>query len=305
MSQQREFAAQPRLPRLIHSISIAGLAGFVAGVIAGGVGSRIAMRVSGIAAGSAKQGFLTEGENPVGEITLSGTVILVGFSGFIGATGGLIYLATRRWVADAGRWSGLAFGVLLLAMLGSSIIEGDNFDFYVFGPRTLNVAMFASLFILFGLLVAPLFERVNRALPAPPLRKRFGVLVLPSDYSLAGLIRLAAQVLGVGVLVPTAILIVTSFDSLVLALLPAYLLFVVPTAAALLARASGGFERLSDLRTHRWAIVAALAVLALPLALGLVLNVQAIAEIYQATSLNVQAIAEIYQATDCPLCHGD
>lgn len=67
MSQQREFAAQPRLPRLIHSISIAGLAGFVAGVIAGGVGSRIAMRVSGIAAGSAKQGFLTEGENPVGE----------------------------------------------------------------------------------------------------------------------------------------------------------------------------------------------------------------------------------------------
>ena len=62
--------------------------------------------------------------------------------------------------------TGLVFGVLLLAVLGSAI-EGDNFDFYVFGPRTLNVAMFASLFILFGLLVAPLFDFVNRALPAP------------------------------------------------------------------------------------------------------------------------------------------
>ena len=261
-------------------------------MIAGGVGSRIAMRVSGIAAGSAKQGFLTEGENAVGEITLSGTVVLVVFSGFIGATGGLIYLATRRWVADAGRWSGLAFGVLLLAMLGSAIIEGDNFDFYVFGPRTLNLAMFASLFILFGLLVAPLFERVHRALPAPPLRKKLGTLMLPSDYSLAGLARLAAQALGVAVVVPTAILIVASLDSLVFGLLPAYLLFVVPTAAGLLARASGGVERLSDLRIDRRAIVAALAVLVLPLVLGLVLN--------------VQAIAEIYQATDCfPLCHGD
>ena len=290
MSQQRELAAQPWLLSLIHSISIAGLAGFVAGVIAGGVGSRIAMRVSGIAAGSAKQGFLTEADNAGGEMTLGGTVILVVFSGFIGATGGLIYLTTRRWVADAGRWSGLAFGVLLLAMLGSAIIQGDNFDFYVFGPRTLNVAMFALLFILFGLLVAPLFERVNQALPPPPLRKKLGVLALPSDYSLAGLIRLAAQVLGVGVLVPTAILILTSLDSPVSGLLPAYLLFVIPTAAVLLARPSGGFERLSDLRTHRRAIVVALAVLALPLAVGLVLN--------------VQAIAEIYQATDCfPLCH--
>ena len=177
-------------------------------------------------------------------------------------------------------------------MLGSAIIEGDNFDFYVFGPRTLNLAMFTSLFILFGLLVAPLFERVHRALPAPPLRKKLGTLMLPSDYSLAGLARLAAQALGVAVVVPTAILIVASLDSLVFGLLPAYLLFVVPTAAGLLARASGGVERLSDLRTDRRAIVAALAVLALPLVLGLVLN--------------VQAIAEIYQATDCfPLCHGD
>ena len=290
MSQQREFAAQPWLLSLIHSISIAALAGFVAGMIAGGVGSRIAMRVSGIAAGSAKQGFLTEGQNAVGEITLGGTIILVVFSGFIGVTGGLIYLATRRWVADAGRWSGLAFGVLLLAVLGSAIIVGDNFDFYVLGPRALNIAMFASLFILFGLLVAPLFTRVGRTLPPPPLRKRFGMLMLPSDYSLRGLIRLAAQTLGLGITVPTAILIVPSLDSLVFGLLPAYLLLVVPPAAWLIARVSGGFERLSDLRAHLRAIVAALAVLALPLVIGLVLN--------------VQAVAEIYEATDCfPLCH--
>ena len=74
--------------------------------------------------------------------------------------------------------------------------------------------------------------------------------MLPSDYSFVGLIRLAAQALGVAIVVPTAILISVPSTLSSAPLLPAYLLFVVPTAAWLLARTSGGFERLSDLRTH-------------------------------------------------------
>src|SRR3989337_1077371 len=65
-------------------------------------------------------------------------------------------------------------------------------------------------------------------------------------------------------------------------LLPLYALLVVPIAALLLARAAGRFERLSDLRGQQWAMAAALAVLTLPVVLGSVLGVVAVADIFEA-----------------------
>src|SRR3970282_1343329 len=103
-------------------------------------------------------------------ISAGGTIFLAILSGMAGALGGLLYLAVRRWLADAGRWRGLVFGLLLLATFGSAIIDGDNPDFDEFGSPGVNIAMFAGLFILCGLLVAPLFERIERGLPRPSLR---------------------------------------------------------------------------------------------------------------------------------------
>jgi len=37
----------------------------------------------------------------------------------------------------------------LLATLGWTVIEGDNKDVHLFGSSLLNIAIFASLFILF------------------------------------------------------------------------------------------------------------------------------------------------------------
>lgn len=266
----------PRAAGLARALAIHSLAGFIAGVIAGGVGSRIAMRISAIAAGDAEQGALTEAGNVVGRITLGGTVALIELGGLVGTAGGLIYLALRPWLADAGRWKGLLFGVMLLAVLGASIIRGQNFDFYVFGPPLLNVTTFASLFVLFGLLVPPLavrLERVERALPAP-------------SFGFPGLITLAARAFGLAFMAGSLLFMALTIGGFspggdVVHALVAYSVIVVPLAAMRLARI-GAFERLSDLRAHPPAVTIAIAVVALPVLVGLVLNVRQLAEIFTA-----------------------
>ena len=170
---------------LARSVTIGLLAGLLSGIVAGGLGSRVAMRIVALTAGSDMQGALTDAEAVVGKITLDGSVFLVLFGGFLfGSIGGLVYVGMRPWVADAGRWRGLVFGTLLLAMFGWVIVEGDNADFHLLGSPLVNIAMFASLFVLFGLLVAPVYDRIDRVLPTPSLRRRFGVLILPADYAL-------------------------------------------------------------------------------------------------------------------------
>ena len=259
--ERRPLEVEP----LIRALTAGTLSGFVAGLIAGGAGSRIAMRIVAITAGDADQGAITDAEATVGEISAGGTVFLVFVGGGAGALGGLLYLAVRHWLADAGRWRGLVFGLLLLAAFGSNIIEGDNPDFDEFGSPALNIAMFASLFIIFGLLVAPLFERIERGLPRPSLR--------PS-----GLGSLAAHGFGLLLLLP-ALTSIGFRGQQATALLVLYALLALPLAGLALARANGGFERLSDLRGRPTLMAAAVALLAAPLAVGITLDARAVVEI--------------------------
>jgi len=136
----------------------------IVGVLVGGLGGRLAMRITAIAAGPTLQGVSTEAGFPVGEITGLGTIGLVIFAGLLGgAIGGLFYAIVRPWLAGLGRWQGVAFGVVLLGVLGSAVLDPLNADFGRFGPVGLNVAMFAALFVIFGALVAPVARRLERA----------------------------------------------------------------------------------------------------------------------------------------------
>jgi hypothetical protein len=257
-------------------------------VIAGGIGGRIAMRIAAIMAGDEQQGALTDAEEIVGDITFDGTLALIIFGGaLIGMFGGLIYLALRRWLADAGPWRGLAFGVLLLAIFGWAVIEGDNKDFHQFGRPALNIAMFAAIFVIFGLLVPPLFDRMQRMLRPPRLDWRLGPLLVPSDYSPAGLGTLAAIGFSILFAAGMAGAIGSGFgeegdNAPFFTVLPAYVLLVPTVTGALLRRFGTEFGRLSDLRGRVSALAAALAVIAVPIAFGLMLDVQAITDIFEA-----------------------
>ena len=142
----------PSVRRILGVLVSGNLAGLVAGLIAGGVGSRLAMRILALTSPDA-QGAITEAEAIVGEITLEGSLFLLAAGAALGMAGGLAYVAARRWLPI--RATGLIFGLLMLAVSGRFLVSPDNIDFDILNPAWLAIAMFASLPILFGLLIVP------------------------------------------------------------------------------------------------------------------------------------------------------
>jgi hypothetical protein len=154
-----------RIPELVREVAAGSLSGIVVGIIVGGLGSRLVMRLSAIAAGSGVQGITTSNGNRVGEITVGGTIALILLGGvFAGIFGGVLYASLRPWLAPFGHWRGLIFGLGLLGLAGSLILDQANSDFIILRPPLLNVAMFAALFPIFGIALVPVFDRTLRAL---------------------------------------------------------------------------------------------------------------------------------------------
>ena len=154
-----------RIPELVREVAAGSLSGIVVGIIVGGLGSRLVMRLSAIAAGSGVQGVTTANGNRVGEITFGGTIALILFGGvFAGMFGGLLYASLRPWLLPFARWRGLIFGLGVLGLAGSLILDAANSDFIILRPPLLNVAMFAALFVIFGVTLAPVFDRTLGAL---------------------------------------------------------------------------------------------------------------------------------------------
>ncbi|CAN5450946.1 MAG: hypothetical protein ACR2MC_09170 [Actinomycetota bacterium] len=173
----KEFTA-----RFAHAMAVGMLPGALAGLIAGGVGSRLAMRVMAATSTAAVQGTETEFGATVGEISFGGTLFLLIAGAILGAAGGLIFMAIRRLLPWAGWAGGLAYGLLLLGVLGRLIIDPNNFDFDVLDPASLAVAMFAAIFILYGLLLVPTLERLEPSIRGAPTwlwLPLLGMTVLP------------------------------------------------------------------------------------------------------------------------------
>ena len=167
------IAARERAPRVLvmmvtlvavgRHVGLASLAGIMAGVLIGGVLGRVAMRISGFTAGPILAGARTSNDNVVGDITFAGTLALIVFVGVgSGLLGGLAYAIVEPWVRRFRPWHGLAYGLGLLGAAGSLVLDPSNLDFSAFGSAPLNIAMFAALFVLFGVAIALVFDRLRR-----------------------------------------------------------------------------------------------------------------------------------------------
>lgn len=142
-------------------IGMASLAGMIAGVVVGGLLGRVAMRVAGFMS-PGMIGVRTDNGNIVGDITLAGTIALIVFVGVaIGVVGGVLYAFTEPWLRRFRPWHGLIFGVGLLGAAGFGTLDPSNPDFIRFGSAPVNVAMFAALFVLFGVATGWLFDGLH------------------------------------------------------------------------------------------------------------------------------------------------
>ena len=148
-------------------LGAASLAGIIAGVLVGGLLGRIVMRVAGATSRPVLAGSLTSNGNRLGDITVGGTLALILFVGVIaGIVGGVVFASAEPWLRSRRR-KGLIFGAALLVAVGFTVLDPTNIDFERFGVAPLNVALFALLFIAFGVAIAWLFDRIRTAIDRP------------------------------------------------------------------------------------------------------------------------------------------
>ena len=167
---------------LIRQVALLGTASVVAGVLVLGVGSRLVMRLSAIAAGSDAAGLVTENGNTVGEITVGGTVGLIVFGGGLGGLlASVVIVGAEPWLRWMGPLRGLGFGLAVPA----AYFSFDTLDFRLIDPPALNVAMFASLFIVFGFAVSGVYWALDQKLPPAGDDVQTGYVVLASFGSMA------------------------------------------------------------------------------------------------------------------------
>lgn len=183
------------LARLLRLVVISAVSGLFAGAIAGGIGSRIVMRIVALADRSS-YGLVTENGNIIGEITFGGTLDLVGFAAFLGMFVGIFYALVRRWLPGSGLWKGLSLGAFLLLLAHGFAIDPENPDFRILDPPALSISLFALLPFFYGLLLSPIVERFDRYVP-PVLYRAVptaaGYLTL-AGFSTFGLVLLVQDV---------------------------------------------------------------------------------------------------------------
>jgi hypothetical protein len=147
---------------LARHVGTATLAGSITGIFVGGLLGRVVMRVSGFMAGPGLVAAFTANGNRVGDITFGGTAAIVIFVGLgTGLIGGVLYAVIEPWLRRIRPWHGLTYGAGLLAAFGFTVLDPSNLDFQRFGSAPLNVAMFGALFLVFGVGIAWLFDRLR------------------------------------------------------------------------------------------------------------------------------------------------
>jgi hypothetical protein len=130
--------------------------GFLAGVLVGGVGGRIAMLILRLTSTPAVRGLESDDGFVIGQIS-GATLFLLILTGVLGAIGGLVYLAVRNWIPPP--WRVAVAAVVAGAIGGAAVIDPVGLDFTVLGPLSLAVAMFVALPAAYGALMSVWVER--------------------------------------------------------------------------------------------------------------------------------------------------
>lgn len=162
------------------SAGIAALAGAFSGLVWGGIGGRIAMRIVFLTSSERVRGLTSDDGFEIG--TISGaTVFLLIFTTILGGIAGLgvgiIRMVTfgPTWAVAVG--TGLATGTFV----GASIVHTDGVDFRFLDPLWLTIGLFVLIPGLWGASVVLVTERLVRSnhltgLPAHIHRRHWGAV---------------------------------------------------------------------------------------------------------------------------------
>jgi hypothetical protein len=144
------------------SLGIAGAAGAAAGLVWGGIGGRIAMRVVFLTSNERVRGLTSDDGFEIG--TFSGaTIFLLIVTTIFGGIAGLA-VGILRMVTSGPTWA-VAIGTSLATatFVGASIVHTDGVDFRFLDPLWLTVGLFVLIPGLWGATVVVVTERLLRS----------------------------------------------------------------------------------------------------------------------------------------------
>lgn len=138
------------------------LAAGLAGGVAAGIGARAAMRVVNLVDRTGEGGSMFASPS----FTVGGTFFILVLLGIGGTPFGLAYLVFRSRLPRAALAAGLVFGAWLLLLFGPLFFLGEFREFGI-PPwdRPHRLALFASLFLLYGIVVGIATALLERVLP--------------------------------------------------------------------------------------------------------------------------------------------
>jgi hypothetical protein len=197
-----------RLSETVRATSAALAGGVVAGLLVGGFGGRLLMRLIAVTSDDSAQGRLTEAEEIVGRVNVDGTVFFVLFVGlFAGIFGGLGVLVFRRFLPYRSWVAGLVVSGAIGGFLArpTDLLNPNSIDFEILGPRWFAAALAVALIGSLGIVGAELIDSLTSRWPAPgrSLGGVLGVLPLLLLVPLGPVLVAVAPVLAVRVFVPS------------------------------------------------------------------------------------------------------
>lgn len=173
------------LDRLDHAGGITLAAG-LSGLVAIGIGSRVAMRVVALTSGRIGTGVRPESGAVPGTFTLDGTAFLVLAGTFLGIAIGLVVLGGMgRWLPEDGRARWLTTASLAAVLPALALLDPANVDFRLFGPAWLAIGLFTALPLGFGALLASLGPRFTTTRRRSPAARSLRVLAGVGGLALA------------------------------------------------------------------------------------------------------------------------
>jgi hypothetical protein len=134
-------------------------AGFLAGVLIGGVGGRLAMLALRLTSDPSLHGVSTDDGFTIGRLSLQ-TLFLLGVTAGLGMAGGLFYLVVRRWIPSPWR---IPLMTLFFGLVGGAGLIGPSaVDFTLLSPLALAVALFVVIPAAYGAAMPWIAERLLR-----------------------------------------------------------------------------------------------------------------------------------------------
>lgn len=162
-ASEQQISRRASFESFVRSLSAAVSLGAILGLVIGGIGGRLAMRLLFLTSPDSVKGLESDDGFVIGKFGLVDTLNLLAFGVLVGVFGALVYLLIRRWLPKERRFRSFTSGGLAAATVGAAIVHPDGVDFTLLEPLWLAVALFLVIPGLFGVLIAPFVDRTDEA----------------------------------------------------------------------------------------------------------------------------------------------